>query len=98
MAGWREGGARGAAPLNNLGFDNLAKLPDMVTGIRVTAAEFKTAGANALCEPCTLGKQHRLPFNTSTSATKAPLELLHTDLCGPLPVASAGGSLYSISL
>ncbi|PSC76941.1 Retrovirus-related Pol poly from transposon TNT 1-94 [Micractinium conductrix] len=94
MAGWREGGARGAAPLNNLGFDNLAKLPDMVTGIRVTAAEFKTAGANALCEPCTLGKQHRLPFNTSTSATKAPLELLHTDLCGPLPVASAGGSLY----
>ncbi|PSC67030.1 Gag-Pol poly [Micractinium conductrix] len=66
----------------------------MVTGIRVTAAEFKTAGANALCEPCTLGKQHRLPFNTSTSATKAPLELLHTDLCGPLPVASAGGSLY----
>ncbi|PSC67043.1 retrotransposon Ty1-copia subclass [Micractinium conductrix] len=80
--------------LGHLGFDNLAKLPDMVTGIRVTAAEFKTAGANALCEPCTLGKQHRLPFNTSTSATKAPLELLHTDLCGPLPVASAGGSLY----
>ncbi|PSC67031.1 retrotransposon with Ribonuclease H-like superfamily and integrase domain [Micractinium conductrix] len=71
--------------LGHLGFDNLAKLPDMVTGIRVTAAEFKTAGANALCEPCTLGKQHRLPFNTSTSATKAPLELLHTDLCGPLP-------------
>ncbi|PSC67599.1 Gag-Pol poly [Micractinium conductrix] len=80
--------------LGHLGFDNLAKMPDMVTGIRVTAAEFKTAGANALCEPCTLGKQHRLPFNTSTSATKAPLELLHTDLCGPLPVASAGGSLY----
>ena len=80
--------------LGHLGFDNLAKMPDMVTGECVTAAEFKTAGANALCEPCTLGKQHRLPFNTSTSATKAPLELLHTDLCGPLPVASAGGSLY----
>ena len=85
----------------HLGYDNLAKLQThgMVTGISTTADEFSAASRSSLCESCVLGKQHRLPFQPSTSpAASRPLQLLHTDLCGPLPVTSLGGNLYFATL
>lgn len=82
----------------HLGFDNLTKMENLVTGMATTSTEFKAAGTNAPCEACTLGKQHRLPFIASTSATHAPLELLHTDLCGPMPVPSTGGNTYFLTI
>jgi transposase InsO family protein len=45
-----------------------------------------------------LGKQHRNPFKSSASETARPLALVHTDLCGPLPVTSMGGSNYFVTL
>ena len=47
-----------------------------------------------LCEPCLFGKQTRLPFLESETRTKAPLELVHMDVCAPMPVISTGGSKY----
>ena len=73
----------------HLGYDNLARLQtkDMVTGIATTANDFKAAGAGPPCEPCALGKAQRAPFKASgDSAASSKLELLHTDVCGPLPV------------
>ena len=47
------------------------------------------------CEACILGKQHRLPFNSGNSRrARYPLELVHTDLVGPMQVTSIGGSTY----
>jgi histone deacetylase 1/2 len=83
--------------LGHLGYDNLAKLTTMATGINIAPSVFKTTIPDT-CGACILGKQHRLPFNTSTSVTTRPLELLHTDLCGPMPVPSHGGNSYFISL
>ena len=84
----------------HLSYENLARLTNMVTGIQTTAEEFKTAASegDALCEPCVLGKQHRNPFKPSSSAATRPLALVHTDLCGPLPVTSMGGSHYFVTL
>ena len=85
----------------HLGFDNLARMTarDMVTGISISAEEFKAAGtASDPCEPCALGKQHREPFKTSTSVVARPLARLHTDVCGPLPVTSKGGSNYFVTV
>ena len=85
----------------HLGYDNLSRLKelDMVTGIATTTTEFKEAGAaQEVCGPCALGKHHRSPFKTSSSKTSRPLELLHTDLCGPLPVPSIGGSRYFVTV
>lgn len=71
----------------------------MVTGINITAEEFKAAGTQGdLCEPCALGKQHRSPFKSSKTTTARPLELVHTDVCGPLPVTSYGGNNYFVTL
>ena len=47
------------------------------------------------CEACILGKQHRLPFNSGNSRrARAPLELVHFDLVGPMQTTSIGGSTY----
>jgi hypothetical protein len=44
------------------------------------------------CDACILGKQHRLPFNSGNSRrARYPLELVHTDLVGPMQVTSIGG-------
>ena len=38
---------------------------------------------NSICEPCQHGKQTRVKFKTKEHSTTRPLELVHTDLCGP---------------
>jgi len=47
-----------------------------------------------ICEPCLAGKMTANPFPTSTNQSYAPLELIHTDLHGPLPVTTAEGYCY----
>jgi hypothetical protein len=54
--------------------------------------------ANHVCEGCVLGKQSRLSFPSGTSLrAKAPLQLVHTDICGPLDPISSGGNKYFIT-
>jgi len=43
-----------------------------------------------ICVPCVEGKQHRTPFPTSTTKTTSPLELVRTDLAGPMHANSLG--------
>ena len=51
-----------------------------------------------MCESCILGKQKRVSFLKIGRTPKAgKLELVHTDLWGPSPVASLGDSRYYIS-
>ena len=52
-----------------MGHDNMAKLPNMVSGLKVTAEEFKKAGESS-CEPCIMSKQHRLPFKSSNTGQR----------------------------
>jgi gag-polypeptide of LTR copia-type/Integrase core domain/GAG-pre-integrase domain/Domain of unknown function (DUF4219) len=79
----------------HLGYMSLAQLvrSQMVSGIHVRADEFEQAGKE-VCQPCVQAKQARLPFPSSTSTTKKPMELVHMDVCGPISVQSPGGSRY----
>ena len=47
-----------------------------------------------VCEPCLAGKMHSNPFPSSPSRATQPLELVHMDLHGPLPVATWEGYRY----
>ena len=48
-----------------------------------------------LCEGCLLGKQFRNSFpKESYSRAKKPLELIHTDVCGPISPSSLGKNNY----
>ena len=50
------------------------------------------------CEGCMYGKQHREPFKLSQSKTTCVLELVSTDVCGPMQQQSIGGSRYFLLL
>ena len=50
------------------------------------------------CEACVLGKMTRRSFpKKSQSRASKPLEIIHSDLCGPMQVDSIGGSRYVLS-
>ena len=50
------------------------------------------------CVGCILGKSHRTPIpKASTSRASQMLELVHSDVLGPIEVPSVGGSRYIIS-
>lgn len=46
------------------------------------------------CVTCLEGKQARHPFQKSETKASEVLELVHSDLCGPIEVPSLGGSRY----
>jgi len=50
-----------------------------------------------VCEPCLAAKMHSNPFPSSPSRSTKPLELVHSDLPGPLPVATREGYRYWIT-
>ncbi|KAL4379405.1 hypothetical protein GQ457_02G040510 [Hibiscus cannabinus] len=53
--------------------------------------------SNDLCEPCKLGKQHRLPFpKEEVWRASEKLQLVHTNICGPHITLSLGGNKYFI--
>jgi hypothetical protein len=52
---------------------------------------------NEVCEGCTLGKHHRQPFSKGVAwRAKKMLELVHTDVCGPIPTPSHSQNRYFI--
>ncbi|GFX53927.1 retrovirus-related Pol polyprotein from transposon TNT 1-94 [Trichonephila clavipes] len=51
------------------------------------------------CIPYKLAKSKRVSFKkTGAVRSKRPLELLHRDLCGPMPTESQGGNKYFLSI
>jgi hypothetical protein len=49
------------------------------------------------CNACILGKHCKQPFYGSTSRASRKLGLIHSDLCGPMPVQSANGNKYLLT-
>ena len=53
---------------------------------------------NSVCEHCQHGKQRRVEFKTKEHSTTRPLELVHTDLCGPTRSKGLNGEEYFMLL
>ena len=52
-----------------------------------------------ICEGCLYGKSSQQPFPRSLSSrSSGPLQLIHSDLCGPMPTISLTGSYYFLTL
>lgn len=66
----------------------------MVRGIE----KLKIDKHSKICESCIFSKQTRLPFPRKTEPrSNRVLELIHTDVCGPLKQPAYDGSLYCIT-
>ncbi|GAQ93102.1 hypothetical protein KFL_012990020 [Klebsormidium nitens] len=80
--------------LGHAGYEGLAKMVegDLVRGVGVKAEAFREKKP-LVCEPYIMGKQTResFPRESDSKESTEPLELVHMDVCGPMPVASPGG-------
>jgi transposase InsO family protein len=52
----------------------------------------------SICEACQHGKQTRVEFKTKEHSTTKPLELVHTDVCGPTRSKGLNGEEYFMLL
>lgn len=79
----------------HLGYSSLARLvsQNQVSGVSIDPIALQTAKAR-VCEPCVMARQTRGPFPSSGHTCSHALELVHMDVCGPMPVKSIGGARY----
>ena len=63
----------------------------MVEGMSNSSLDFD------FCENCVYGKQNRVSFPSGGKRTKQILELVHSDVFGPVKVPSLGKSVYYVS-
>ncbi|CAI7841816.1 unnamed protein product, partial [Closterium sp. NIES-53] len=75
------------------------QLVDCVKKGDLKGVEIKEGGGQpSKCPDCTTGKLPRTSFPTSTTRASAPLELVHTDVCGPMQTPEREkGSKYFIT-
>lgn len=78
--------------MGHLNMADVKRLELCAEGISISNKE-----NNTICIPCCEAKQTRLPFPSSGSRANALLEIIHTDLCGPMETLSAGGGKYFIT-
>jgi hypothetical protein len=63
----------------------------MVTGLPEIQIQHK-----GVCKGCALGKNVKGSFPSSDNRSKEILDLIHSDVCGPMIVASLNGYLYYV--
>ena len=49
------------------------------------------------CEPCLMGKMTKNPFFGTMERATDLLEIIHTDVCGPMSVEARGGCRYFLT-
>ncbi|KAG8485650.1 hypothetical protein CXB51_018843 [Gossypium anomalum] len=79
-----------------LGHANFKSMAQMVSKEMVENFT-KTVQSEDVCEVCQMGKQARLPFPANTTwRASSKLELVHSDVCGPMRTESLSGNKYFI--
>ncbi|KAG8478423.1 hypothetical protein CXB51_028191 [Gossypium anomalum] len=79
-----------------LGHANFKSMAQMVSKEMVENFT-KTVHIEDVCEVCQMGKQARLLFPANTTwRASSKLELVHTDVCGPMRTESLSGNRYFI--
>lgn len=80
--------------LGHCNFDDVAKLEKVVKGMMIKGKHDKS---NQNCEICTQGKFTQSRNRQADAKATTVLELVHTDLCGPIEPADKDGYRYAIA-
>jgi hypothetical protein len=80
--------------LGHTNYDKIRKLKRSVEGLEISNDD---TDKSTECEICITTKMTKKPFKPSTRKTTRPLELVHTDVIGPLKTPTPQGSRYAIS-
>ena len=77
---------------------HLAGIKKLFSGNLVTGFKLDSqADPDPVCEACKAGKMHADPFPNSTSRASKPLQLVHSDVHGPVKVPTHSGYHYSVT-
>ncbi|KAA0034863.1 gag/pol protein [Cucumis melo var. makuwa] len=77
-----------------LGHMNLNRIEKLVKNGLLSELEENSL---PVCESCLEGKMTKRPFTGKGHISKEPLELVHSDLCGPMNAKARGGFEYFIT-
>jgi transposase InsO family protein len=78
--------------LAHINYKALPYICKAVTGLPELKGDHKD-----VCNGCAQGKNIKNPFPKRDSKTKGVLELIHLDVCGPMPSSSISGYVYYVS-
>lgn len=78
--------------LGHMSKGNMLKLSQMVDGF-----DFKEKPTQEVCEICVQSKQSKLPHKSERIRAQRPLQLIHSDICGPMNPESFDGMKYFIT-
>jgi hypothetical protein len=81
--------------MGHIHFDNLVKINKKQV---VREMPEITKPTNTMCKHCQHGKQTKVEFKTKEYSTTKPLEIVHTDLCGPTRTKGLDGEQYFMLL
>jgi hypothetical protein len=76
----------------HLHYGALPLLKDMVQGL----PDFKIE-KTGVCKGCALDKHAKIAFPSSEHRSREILDLIHSDVCGPMSSTSLIGNLYYVS-
>jgi hypothetical protein len=79
--------------LAHINYKALPYVSKTVTGL----PEFKV-DHEGVCNECAQGKNIKNPFPKRDSKEEGVLELIHSDVCGPMPSTSISGYVYYVCL
>ena len=77
-----------------LGHINLKRIQRLVEDGPLSSLEVE---ALPVCESCLEGKITKKPFTTKGLRPKEMMELVHSDLCGPMNIQARGGYEYFVT-
>jgi hypothetical protein len=77
--------------LAHIHYRSLPALGKMVTSLPEIQIQHK-----GVCRGCSLGKNFKGSFLSSDNRSKEILDLIHSDVCGPMIVSSLNGYLYYV--
>ena len=63
----------------------------------VTGLPYLKIDHEGTCKGCAKGKNIKNPFSKSETNTKGTLDLIHSDVCGPMPSTSLSGYEYYVT-
>ena len=74
-----------------LGHIGVKRMKKLHTDGLLESLDYESLGA---CEPCLMGKMTKNPFSGTMERATDLLEIIHTDVCGPMSVEARGGYHY----
>lgn len=77
-----------------MSYDSLSKLKNLNI---VNGLEFVNSKVDKICDVCVKSKQKCFPYFSKTSRSTRVLELIHTDVCGPITPTSRDGNKYFVT-